>query len=78
VIAARAVMVDLDGTLVDTAMANFEAYRDALAEIGVSVDRERFLDVAHGRSWREFLPALIGTMGADHEPSVVAARKAQR
>jgi beta-phosphoglucomutase len=74
---ARAVMVDLDGTLVDTATANFEAYRDALAEMGVAIDSARFLEVAHGRSWREFLPELLTGSRAGVEPRAVAVRKAE-
>jgi beta-phosphoglucomutase len=75
VTAVRALLVDLDGTLVDTADANYLAYADALAEVGVRVARAAFDEVAHGRSWRQFLPGLLASApGAD--PAAVAARKA--
>jgi HAD superfamily hydrolase (TIGR01509 family) len=73
--ALRAVLVDLDGTLVDTAEANYQAYRDALAEAGVSISRDAFLEISAGRNWRQFLPTLLeGASEAQAEQ--VAARKA--
>ena len=38
----NAILVDLDGTLVETGEANFQAYAAALREAGVEVDGERF------------------------------------
>ena len=72
---ARALLVDMDGTLVDTANANFTAYRDALAEVGVAVDRARFDTVALGRNWRQFLPTLLDEAGSTAAPAAVAQRK---
>jgi HAD superfamily hydrolase (TIGR01509 family) len=71
---ARALLVDLDGTLVDTRTANFSAYAAALAEAGVAVDRASWDRVAEGRNWRQFLPGLLAGTGVD--PASVAARKA--
>jgi beta-phosphoglucomutase len=68
-----ALLIDLDGTLVDTADANYAAYAAALREAGVEVGREAFDHAATGRHWRQFLPGLIGAAGAD--PARVAARK---
>ena len=70
-----AILVDLDGTLVDTRAANRAAYAQALAEIGVAVAPERWDALAEGRNWRQFLPALLD--GADAEPEAVAARMAE-
>lgn len=70
---SRALLVDLDGTLVDTADANFAAYAEALGEVGVAVDRAVFDQVATGRHWCQFLPVLLGDSGAD--PAGIAARK---
>jgi beta-phosphoglucomutase len=69
----QALLFDLDGTLVDTADANYAAYAAALEEAGVSVDREAFDRVALGRHWRQFLPGLIGSASVD--AGEVAARK---
>lgn len=71
--AAQALLVDLDGTLVDTASANYAAYAAALQEAGVDVDRACFDKVASGRNWRQFLPLLLGDK-ANAAPDV-AARK---
>jgi beta-phosphoglucomutase len=68
-----ALLIDLDGTLVDTADANYAAYAAALREAGVAVGREAFDRAATGRHWRQFLPGLIGAAEAD--PVRVAARK---
>jgi len=40
----RAVLWDLDGTLVDSAEMHFRAWQETLEEHGVSVTRERFLE----------------------------------
>ena len=70
----RAVLVDFDGTLVHTSLANSAAYATALAEVGISVDADRIAPVIEGRSWRDFLPELIGTR-ADVVAEAVAQRK---
>jgi HAD superfamily hydrolase (TIGR01509 family) len=69
----EALLFDLDGTLVDTAEANYAAYAAALREAGVMVGREAFDRAATGRHWRAFLPGLIGAISVD--PARVAARK---
>jgi HAD superfamily hydrolase (TIGR01509 family) len=60
----KALLVDLDGTLVDTAEANFAAYRAALEPCGVTLTREWWLTHGFGRNWRQFLPELLGQSGA--------------
>jgi beta-phosphoglucomutase len=71
-----ALLVDMDGTLIDTAHANFLAYRDALAEAEVRVERAAFDQIADGRNWRQFLPELMQE-ATQAELQAVAARKAQ-
>lgn len=75
--AVKALLVDMDGTLVDTAEANFLAYAEALQAAGVTVTREAFDQVALGRNWRQFLPALMEGNSGGADPAAVAARKAQ-
>lgn len=74
--APKALLVDLDGTLVDTRAANYLAYAEALAARGVTVDRERWDEAAQGRNWRQFLPELLRPV-PDAEPGDVAAHKAR-
>ena len=71
----RAILVDLDGTLADTAAANYAAYAAALEEHGILIDRARFEAIAFGRNWRQFLPQLVTEAGLLHDPAVIAARK---
>ena len=73
----RALLVDFDGTLADTAAANYRAYATALAEVEVTVDRETFDRVAFGRNWRQFLPALLATASSPADPAEVAQRKVE-
>lgn len=73
----RAYLVDFDGTLADTATANYLAYAAALEEMKVFVDREEFDRAVHGQNWRQFLPGLLRSRGCDAEPAAVAARKVQ-
>lgn len=48
---------DLDGTLIDTAQANFQAYRAALAEFNVEFPWDVF-QTTWGRDSRDFLPDI--------------------
>lgn len=70
----KAVLVDLDGTLVESEHANAAAYAAALAEGGVAVDPAGLASLIAGRAWPEFLPGLLtGASGLD--PAQVARRK---
>ena len=73
--AVQALLVDMDGTLVDTAEANYQAYHDALREVGATISRDAFQQVSAGRNWRQFLPALLESAPAA-QAEQVAARKA--
>jgi beta-phosphoglucomutase len=68
-----ALLFDLDGTLVDTADANYAAYAMALREAGITIGRKAFDRAATGCHWRQFLPGLIGA--ADADPAAIASRK---
>jgi HAD superfamily hydrolase (TIGR01509 family) len=70
----KALLVDLDGTLVDTAEVNFAAYRAALEPHGVTLTRQWWLANGFGRNWRQFLPELLGQAGPVAQD--VANRKA--
>lgn len=72
----KALMVDLDGTLADTAAANYRAYAAALAEVGITVGREDFDAEAQGRNWRQFLPVFLGDARVEEAPAVAARKTA--
>ncbi len=70
----KALLVDMDGTLVQSAEANAAAYAMALQECGITVDAGELAPSIDGRSWRDFLPAL--TMARPEvAPEAVARRK---
>lgn len=69
-----ALLVDLDGTLVDTTLANYRAYSAALKTVGVTLDPKRWCAIGQGRNWRQFLPELVAHL-PDVDPAEVAARK---
>lgn len=73
----RALLVDLDGTLVATEDANFAAYAQALAAVGVPIERARFDASARGRNWRQFLPELLQEAGVNADPALIAEDKAR-
>lgn len=68
----RALLVDFDGTLADTAVPNAQAYARALAEQGIAADPQDLRVRAHGRSWRDFLPHWVPDPDQAH---AVALRK---
>ncbi|AMO24436.1 fructose-1-phosphate/6-phosphogluconate phosphatase [Ramlibacter solisilvae] len=72
----QALLVDLDGTLVETASANYHAYAQSLAEVGLTISREEFEARAAGRNWRQFLPEMLAEAGIAAEPRTIADRKA--
>ncbi|WP_158437817.1 HAD family hydrolase [Naasia lichenicola] len=54
----RALLFDLDGTLVDTRESNYLAYRTAFQSAGYELDRPTF-DGTWGQDSRDFIPALL-------------------
>ena len=66
-------MVDLDNTLVFTMEANALAYARALGEAGFTLSREDYAASCDGRSYRDFLPEIMGAGNPDIER--VHARK---
>jgi len=73
----RALLFDLDGTLVDSARANHAAYSRALGEVGARVYPDDVAKAAAGRQWRDFLPELLRRAGVDCDPAAVAHRKGE-
>ena len=71
----RALLVDMDGTLVFTADANFTAYSIALNEVGINLSRLEFDNLVNGKNWKQFLPALLNRHAVKMEPQEIAARK---
>ena len=54
----EAILVDLDGTLVDTSGVNYMAYEAAVSLYGYHIDYVYFKNYCNGRHYLEFLPQL--------------------
>lgn len=54
-------LFDLDGTLFDTGEVNYYAYKEALLEFGVVLDKNYYISECNGRHYTEFLPMIMGT-----------------
>ncbi len=67
----KLLLIDFDGTLVDTRQANYRAYRDVLGEIGIELDEELYLSNYYGMRCVEFLR----TMGVSDEVEVDRLRR---
>jgi HAD superfamily hydrolase (TIGR01509 family) len=65
---------DFDGVLVDTMPAHFASYREALAEVGVPLDRERFYYQA-GMTGREQIRYFCQQAGVQADVERIYARK---
>lgn len=53
---------DMDGTLINTSLANYEAYKNASVELGLNwgVDYNRFKNEYFGKNYKIFLPDITG------------------
>lgn len=54
----KLILLDFDGTLVDTRRANAQAYIQTLAEVGIPMQEQEYLDRWFGMRCREFLTAI--------------------
>jgi HAD superfamily hydrolase (TIGR01509 family) len=73
----RALLFDLDGTLIDSAEANCAAYSRALLEFGVRIEPDAVAKFSAGRQWRDFLPAILREAGVERDPQAIASRKGE-
>ncbi len=71
----KLVAVDLDGTLIDTTKVNFESYRLALEEIGLSPSYEHYIAECFGKHYLDFLPILMGEKATPENMERIHERK---
>lgn len=69
----KLILLDFDGTLVDTKDANAGAYIEALSEVGIAVDKQEYLDKYFGMRCIEFM-CCVG-LSNDDEIRAVRRRK---
>jgi beta-phosphoglucomutase-like phosphatase (HAD superfamily) len=71
----HSLLVDMDGTLVFTADANFAAYSLALAEVGIKLSKVEFDNMVNGKNWKQFLPSLLSAHNVKVLPQQIASKK---
>ncbi len=54
----KVLLIDFDGTLVDTRQANYRAYRDVMKEVNFDLDEEQYLTEFFGMRCGEFMRKL--------------------
>lgn len=54
----KLVIVDLDGTLIDTKDVNYHAYKDAIILYGFNIDYKYYCEFCNGRYYMDFLPQI--------------------
>ncbi len=69
-----AVLWDLDGTIADTEMLHFRAWRDVMARHGVDYDFATF-QAGFGRPNSEILPELLGEKATPQRVAQISAEK---
>ena len=57
----KVLMVDLDGTLIDTKDINYMAYKEAIEPYGYSIDYKYYCKFCNGRHYLDFLPQITTT-----------------
>ncbi len=69
----KLILLDFDGTLVDTKEANAGAYIEALAEVGITIDKQEYLSKYFGMRCIEFMRSV--GLKSDEEIRAVRRRK---
>lgn len=59
------IIIDLDGTLINTNDINYHAYNAALKEFGFEIDYKYFCEQCNGYSYKSFLPKVMGKSDAE-------------
>lgn len=54
----KLMMIDLDGTLLDTKEINYRAYKEAIEPYGYDIDYKYYCEFCNGRHYTDFLPAI--------------------
>ena len=66
---------DLDGTLFDTNLVNYYAYKKALEECSFILDKEYYISKCNGRHYTEFLPVITNNAPKEIIEKIHARKK---
>lgn len=55
----KLLIVDMDGTLVNTYAVNYFAYHEALNVYGIPLEMQFYRENCNGRSYKDFLPSIL-------------------
>src|SRR5215475_5445903 len=73
----RAVLWDMDGTLIDSAEFHWISWRETLAAVGVTITREQFL-ASFGQRNDSILPQWLGAAATPERITEIANGKEER
>ncbi len=71
----RLLIFDLDGTLFDTKKLNYNAYNMAFNEFGYQLTFEQYATLCDGKSYKQFIPALIEGCSEELMEKIHVAKK---
>lgn len=71
----EAILVDFDGTLVNTESLNAKAYALSLQDCGFNISKEVVLRYSNGRHWSKFLPDILKDKYSENIGLMIAKNK---
>ncbi|MEJ8322443.1 HAD family phosphatase [Kosakonia sacchari] len=73
----EAILSDMDGTLIDTEIANASAYCYAIAQYGGAITVEDFQQNYAGMSWKAFLPIILPDASDETHKAIADLKKSK-
>lgn len=71
----KSILIDFDGTLVDSEYANFCAYEKAIKDLGFQCNSNRLREILIGKHWKDFLPLILKENYSQSLGELIANRK---
>jgi beta-phosphoglucomutase len=65
----------MDGTLIDTEVANASAYCEAISQYGVKIAIDDFYKLYNGMSWKVFLPIILPNASHGEHKAIAELKK---
>ena len=71
----KALLVDMDGTLMDTEFAGAQAYAQVISDNGFTLQAEDIVHTIIGRRWAEFLPDIYPNQSDQTYQNIIDAKR---